>query len=114
MRQTGVVSEDVINTVKTHISRTYIKTRDIGLLGKKVGLNFLVHKPDDRPSRQGKIKLEKLGQKKNNYLIWAKPLNDAKARAGKPIELLWHENHWMLYEEGIRYNDEIYNTFRFL
>ena len=79
--------DDVINMLKTHISHNYIKTKDIGFLGKKVGLNFLVRKHEDRHSRQGKIKLEKLGQKKNNYLIGAKQYNI------KPIELLWYENH---------------------
>ena len=102
------MSKDIIDTVKSHISHTYIKTKDIGLLGKKVGLNFLLRKPEVRPSRQNKIKLEKLGQKKNNYLI------GAKTSTVKPIELLFYENHWMLFDEDIKYKGKKYNTYQFL
>ena len=31
-----------------------------------------------------------------------------------PIPLLIFKNHWMLYEEGIEYNDKKYNTYRLL
>ena len=108
LKQTQYVSKDIIDTVKSHISHTYIKTKNIGLLYKKVGLNFLVRKPEDHPSRQSKIKLEKLGQKKNNYLI------GAKTSTIKPIELLFYENHWMLFDDDIKYKGKKYNTYQFL
>lgn len=87
LRQTGVVPEDVIATLKTHVSHTHIKSRDIELLGKKVGLNFLLRAPRNTLE---KTELKKLGK---NGIFGAKQVNNSKHLNVKPIELLFYENH---------------------
>ena len=108
LRQSNIVHEDVISVIKSYISHTYLKSKDNVFLWKKVSLNFLFRKPEDRSSRQGKFKLEKLGQKRNNYLV------SAKNSTTKPIEPHWYENHWMLFDDNVVYKRKTYNTYQFL
>ena len=63
------IPEDVINYIKTHITNTYIKTKDIGFLGKKFGSSFILYEALDRPSHPSKSKVEKIGKKRNNYTV---------------------------------------------
>ena len=108
-RQSGVVPEDVINMLNTHISHTHIKSRDIRFLGKKVSLNFLRREPTYRPSKD-KFELEFPGGRKNNHIFGVKE----NKYTSKPNELFFYENHWMHCDADIEYNGETYNIYRFL
>ena len=90
LRQSNVVFEGIISTIKTHISNNYIKIKDIVFLEKKVVIYFILFKAEDCPCRLGKIKLEKLGHKKNDYIVGSKSYE-------KTVDLLLIEKHWMLY-----------------
>ena len=84
LRQSKVVPKDVISTIKSCIIHNYIKSKDIGFSGKKVCLGFFTRKPEDRPSRRDIIKLDKLRNKKDNYIKGSRLCDN-------PIELLWYE-----------------------
>ena len=85
LRQSEVVPENIISCIKTHITNTRIKTKDIGFLGKQFGLSFIPYEARHRSSETDALKVQKLGKKKNNYAIGAKNV--------KPIPLLISKNH---------------------
>ena len=39
--QTKIIPENIINCIKTHITSSHIKTKDIGFLGKEFELSFI-------------------------------------------------------------------------
>lgn len=106
LRQAGI-SESIINTIMTDISNTHIETKDIDLISKKFGLGFTPYQAVDRPLRPGNFKVEKIGEKKDSYII-------CDRKCSNLIPLIIFKNHWMLYDEGIEYNSKIYNTYRTL
>ena len=107
MQDHHAIPENIISCIKTHITNTHIKTKDIGFLGKKFGLSFIPCEPQDRPSQPCRFKVQEIGKKNNNYTALDQDYP-------KPIPLLIFKNHWMLCEEGIKYNGKKYNTYRLL
>ena len=66
LRHTKVIRENIISYIKTHITNTYIKTKDIVFIGNKFVLSFIPYEGQDRPSEPGVFKVQKIGKKKNN------------------------------------------------
>ena len=100
------VSDDVTNYIKTHISDTHIKTKDVGTISEKFWLGFVPYEAHGRPSTK-QVWTGGIDEIKNGYIA-------GDPNYPNPIQPLIFKYHWMLYEDDILYNNEKYNTYRLL
>ena len=68
---------------------------------KLIRLGFIIRQPIDRKSRDGTIKLDKLCEKRRDYIIWKHPFENS-------ISVLKFKDYWMLYDENIEFNNNVY------
>ena len=105
LEQYGFPNDKIVG-IRSYLADIYVKIKDIWYLDKLLKLRFIIHL--DRDHIKDGYMLVKLGKSENNYIIGYKSCQ-------KPILLLMYEDHLMLYNVNITFNDRSYmNTWHLL
>ena len=97
---------DKINIIRSYLVSIYVKIKDIRYLDKLLKLFFIIHLT--RYHIKEEYKLNKLGKSENKHIISYKSCQ-------KPISLFIYEDHLMLNDVNITFNDCSYmNTWHLL
>ena len=82
----------------------YLITKNIGKLDKDIRLGFIIQQPRDRKSRPNNYMLDKLGYKKDNYMVGCQTSRKSS------IPSLIFKDYWMLYEVNITLDGKKYKN----